>query len=76
MSVMIALGKSGIAGEVKLSTVASVDEHVVLCPKCKTFETLCFDRDGLIKTRKFFQLDNHVYHDCGSPEPCRLYRIF
>lgn len=60
-----------------LPTTAEVaaSELVASCPKCKTFETLTFTLDGTIRTRKFSQQNNHVYHDCGSTEPCRLYRV-
>jgi hypothetical protein len=31
--------------------------------------------DGrLMPTRKFKQQGEQVFHDCGTPEPCRLYR--
>jgi phage FluMu protein Com len=53
----------------------AVSELVASCPKCKTFETLTFTLDGTIRTRKFSQEDSQVYHDCGSTEPCRLYRV-
>lgn len=62
--------KTGLVGR----TVTS--ELVALCPKCKTLETLWFNRDGLIQTRRFYQEDGKVYHDCGSSEPCRLYRTW
>jgi hypothetical protein len=48
-------------------------EVMVFCPACKTFETVCFNRGVLNQTRKFTQYGNHIYHDCGSKEPCRLY---
>jgi len=52
------------------------DEVVVLCPKCKTFETLCITSGRLNKTQKFRQEYGGVYHDCGSEEPCLLLRRF
>ena len=50
-------------------------ELVVYCPGCKTLETLCFSNGWLMQTRKFNQQDKQLSHDCGTPEPCRLYRL-
>lgn len=51
------------------------DEVVAQCPSCKTLETLLISSDGhLITTRKFYQNEKGVYHDCGATEPCRLCR--
>lgn len=63
------------AKEVRQSR-ASADELVAFCPKCKTFETVFFSDGGLMQTRKFIQEDARIYHDCGSREPCRLYRTW
>jgi hypothetical protein len=46
---------------------------MVQCPKCKTVETLQFVEDQLTPSRKFFQRDGKVFHDCGSDRPCRLH---
>jgi hypothetical protein len=48
-------------------------EVMVFCPSCKSFETIWFTGGTLNNTRKFTQYGNHIYHDCGSNEPCRLY---
>ena len=48
-------------------------EVMVFCPACKSFETIWFTRGSLNNTRKFTQYGKHIYHDCGSSEPCRLY---
>lgn len=50
-------------------------ELVVSCPRCKTLETLWFINGKLTQTRKFNQNDGHVYHDCGSQEPCHIYKM-
>jgi hypothetical protein len=50
-------------------------ELFALCPKCKSLEALLFADGRLIKTRKFRQRYEKVYHDCGAKEPCRLYRF-
>jgi hypothetical protein len=49
-------------------------EAAALCPKCKAFQTVNFVDGRLVETRKFSQRDGKVYHDCGSIEPCRVYR--
>lgn len=54
---------------------SSVDEVIVVCPKCKTLETLWLSAGFLIPTRKFRQNGNRVYHDCGSNEPCDFYHF-
>ena len=51
-----------------------VREIIVFCPVCKTLEVLSFNDGWLMENRKFTQTDDGVYHDCGSREPCRLYR--
>jgi hypothetical protein len=50
-----------------------VRELVVFCPGCKALETLWFNNGWLMQTRKFKQQGEQVFHDCGTPEPCRLY---
>jgi hypothetical protein len=62
------LPKTIIAEDQRLSK-----EIMVFCPACKSFETIWFTRGTLNSTRKFTQYGSHVYHDCGSNEPCRLY---
>ncbi len=54
--------------------VLHVEERVALCPKCKAFQTVFFSGTELMETRKFYQKNGLVYHDCGAEEPCRLYR--
>jgi hypothetical protein len=49
------------------------NEVMVFCPSCKAFETIWFTRGVLNNTRKFTQYGSHIYHDCGSNGPCRLY---
>jgi hypothetical protein len=49
-------------------------EMMALCPACKAFQTVWFTEGRLMQTRKFSQYGDQVYHDCGSKEPCRLYR--
>ena len=54
---------------------SSVDEVIVVCPKCKTLETLWFSAGLLVPTRKFRQRGGRVYHDCGTTEPCTFYHF-
>jgi len=48
-------------------------EVMAFCQSCKAFEAIWFSIGILNQTRKFMQSGNHVYHDCGSNEPCRLH---
>jgi hypothetical protein len=48
-------------------------EVMAFCPSCKAFETIWFSNGTLNQTRKFIQSGNHIFHDCGSNEPCRLH---
>ncbi|MBI4283269.1 MAG: hypothetical protein HY663_02225 [Chloroflexi bacterium] len=61
---------------IAVSAFPDVQELVAHCPECKTLETLTFSNGRLMPTRKFFQIGNQVYHDCGSHQPCRLYRAW
>jgi hypothetical protein len=51
-------------------------EVVVSCPHCTALQTLWFAEGHLTPTRKFTQYANQVFHDCGSAQPCRLYRAY
>ena len=50
------------------------DELIAQCPGCKTIETIYFSNGELISTRKFYGINSHIYHKCGSTQPCRLFR--
>ena len=56
--------------------IAIENEFIIFCPKCDTFETVCLIEDMLVPTKKICQVDDRIYHDCGSNEPCYLYRNF
>ncbi len=60
----------------KIQTATMSGEVMAFCPTCKAFQTLWFTDGKLTPTRKFHQYDGVVVHECGSKEPCRLYRIF
>lgn len=46
---------------------------VVFCPQCKALQTVQIAGNRLTPTRKFTQSGSHIYHDCGSTQPCRMY---
>ena len=52
------------------------EEMVAFCPECKAFETLWFSGDEMVHTRKYVQIGQRVYHDCGSRKPCQLLTRF
>ncbi len=56
--------------------IATENEFIIFCPKCKAFETVCLIENMLVPTKKFSQVGARIYHDCGSKEPCCLYRTF
>lgn len=53
----------------------SIREVVAFCPRCKAMETVNFNTEGIIPTRRFTQKAGNVYHNCGSTVPCRLYSM-
>ena len=57
----------------ELAHVTRSGEAVAFCPCCKALQTVWFSGDKLMPTRKFFQKENNIYHDCGSSQPCQVY---
>jgi hypothetical protein len=51
-------------------------EAMAFCPRCKALQTIWINGNKLMPTRKFTQERNEIYHDCGSNQPCRLYRMY
>jgi len=49
-------------------------EAMAFCPRCKALQTIWINNGMLMPTRKFIQAGSQIYHDCGSDQPCRLYR--
>lgn len=49
-------------------------EAAAFCPQCKAFQTVWISNGKLMPTRKFFQEGSQVFHDCGSNQPCRIFR--
>jgi len=65
-----------VANNIGAIMSSNTHEVVAFCPGCKTLETLYLSSGQLTPTRKFSQNDGHIYHDCGSIEPCKLYRLY
>ena len=53
---------------------SDTQEVLVVCPNCKTMETLLYGDGHFFVNRKFTETENGVYHNCGSKQPCRVYR--
>ena len=68
--------KPRLSASVKQSMLADLNELIAFCPKCKILATLWITNGGLTPTRKFSQVGDQIYHDCGSSEPCRLYALY
>jgi hypothetical protein len=73
--VMLAFKEGRISGIQKAEYGIWSGEAVAFCPRCKALQTVWLDGNTLMPTRKFYQLGNQIYHDCGSSQPCSLYRI-
>ncbi len=59
--------------DIHISKIPSkIEEVYVQCPKCKTLETITLLNRSLGKTRKYTQIGDRIYHDCGSFYPCKL----
>ena len=58
----------------ELATNIQSGEAMVFCPKCKATQSVFIQDRRLMPTRKFSQVGRNIYHDCGSTQPCRIYR--
>ena len=76
MPVMLAQTQNPLATKKGLIMGVSTDELIAYYPVCKSFETDWYSGYRLVQSRKFRQEDSHVLHECGSKEPCHLYRNF
>lgn len=76
-SLLEVLAQSPLSLPLNRAQICSVDdihEFVAICPGCKTLETLSFNNGSLMQTRKFNQRGEMIFHDCGTVEPCHVYR--
>ncbi len=53
---------------------SDMQEVLVVCPNCKTMETLLWSEGHFFLNRKFSETEDGLYHNCGSKHPCRVYR--
>lgn len=60
---------------VKPKPTYSMREVLAYCPECKAHQTVMVSMEtGEMQwTRKFVQVGNRVWHDCGSKQPCKLF---
>lgn len=66
--------KEARASHLKESTYTGEStEMMAYCPGCKALQTIWLNGDRLMTTRKFTQVGNYIYHNCGSGQPCRLF---
>jgi len=65
-----------VKNNIRANVCSRIDEVAAFCPVCKTLETLYLSNGQLTLTRKFIQNDGHIYHDCGSIQPCQLYCLY
>ncbi len=76
-SLLEMLAESPLCQPINPVVICSIDdihEFVAMCPACKTLETLSFNNGWLMQTRKFNQRGEQIFHDCGTTEPCHVYR--
>jgi hypothetical protein len=57
-----------------ISPESTAHEVLVVCPHCKTMETLLFGDGHFFTNRKFVETETGLYHNCGSVSPCRFYQ--
>ncbi len=66
--------RGGLAESSALSPETAAREFLVVCPKCKTIETLVYMDGHVLTNHRFVETDSGVYHNCGSSSPCRFYQ--
>jgi hypothetical protein len=72
--VMLAVKEEKTSGIQKAEYATWSGEATAFCPRCKALQTVWIDGNTLMPTRKFYQVGSRIYHDCGSSQPCCLYR--
>jgi hypothetical protein len=70
----LTVNKEKTVGLPKLSLVVGSGEAMVVCPECKAIQSVWIQDGRLMPTRKFRQVDDRIFHDCGARQPCRIYR--
>ncbi len=65
--------RTGQVESAALCPEETAHEFLVVCPTCKTMETLISIDGHLLTNRKFFQNESGIFHNCGSAVPCRIY---
>jgi hypothetical protein len=73
MKTTVKENKSTIVGKRLDHSRSESEEVMVFCPSCKALQTVWLNGDTLLPTVKFTQSGNHIYHNCGSALPCRLF---
>jgi hypothetical protein len=71
--VVMSIKAKGISEIHKIRYSLHVEEAMAFCPHCKALQTVWLSGGVLMPTRKFYQIADHIYHDCGSGQPCHLY---
>jgi hypothetical protein len=71
---MLKVKEEKVASLPKLESVVQSGEAMVVCPKCKAIQSVWIQDGRLMPTRKFYQIGTGIFHDCGSTQPCRIYR--
>jgi hypothetical protein len=76
-SSLLELRKNKAVKKRKYSPFYSYTEFVAFCPNCKNMETIWLNDDdnSLQSERKYHQSEGHIFHDCGSAKPCKLYGL-
>ena len=64
------------AKEIGHCIASEPNEFMIFCTECGTFEAVCLIEDALVPTKKSSQAGPRIYYDCGSNEPCYLYRTY
>jgi hypothetical protein len=72
---LLTVREASAAGFKEAKHTGEATEMMAYCPGCKAFQTVWLSGGTLTTTRKFTQIGNRIYHNCGSGQPCRLYLL-
>jgi hypothetical protein len=70
----LTVSKETVTNLPKLESEVGEGEAMVVCPGCKAIQSVWIQDRRLMPTRKFRQIGSRIYHDCGSNQPCRIFR--